>query len=63
MELRAFISLGIMVTLTIILINLLSVLCAKADKQDDWFLMPLVQNTILAIVATTLLVAYSVGLL
>ena len=63
MKLCAFIGIGFTVTFSIIFINLISMYLAKDDKQDEWFWIPLIQNTVLAIIATTYLIAHSIGLL
>jgi len=63
MKLCAFIGIGFMVTITIILVNCISMLLAKADEQNEWFWVPLLQNTLIAIIGMTLLVAHSIDLL
>ena len=62
MKFFTFLGIGFTVTFSIIFVNFLSVLSVKADKQDDWWFWPLLQNTLLAIMATTYLIAYNIGL-
>lgn len=62
MKLFTFLGIGFVVTFSIILINFITIFFAKADKEDDWFIIPLIQNTILAIGAITCLIAHNIGL-
>lgn len=58
MNFFTFLGIGFTVTCSIILVNFLSVLLIEADKDDWWFLIPLMENTLIAIVAMTCLIAH-----